>query len=114
MPLLDINRKQSKLKIKKEKKSVAGNPSANNNNNNTHNNVTLIKPVDIDSVKVPREEPSKSENAHLGAGDREIEKFVLVQQTFGSEKQNDSGNLKPNIEDILFKCICQGILTLFY
>jgi hypothetical protein len=39
----------------------------------------------------------------------EIEKFVLVQQTFGSEKQDDSGDLNPNIRSISFSMYMSGV-----
>lgn len=88
VPLLEINQKQSKL-VKKEEK-VGANPAANITTLKSR-----VKPVYSDSSsRVPREESSRVENnTHLGAGDRESEKFLLIRQTFGSHNQNgDRGN----------------------
>jgi hypothetical protein len=81
VPLLEINQKQSKL-VKKEEK-VGANLAAN---------ITPkfhVKSVYSDSSRVTREESSGVENnTHLGDGDRESEKFLLIHQTFGSQDQN--------------------------
>ena len=83
MPLLEINQKQSKL-VKNEKK-VGANPAANITTPKSH-----VKPVYSDSSsRIPHEESSGVENnTHLGDGDREREKFLLIRQTFGSQDQN--------------------------
>lgn len=82
VPLLEINQKQSKL-VKKEKK-VGANPAANITTPKFH-----VKSVYSDSSsRVPHEESSGVENTHLGDGDRESEKFLLIHQTFGSQDQN--------------------------
>jgi hypothetical protein len=83
VPLLEINQKQSKL-VKKEEK-VGANPAANITTPKFH-----VKSIYSDSSsRVPREESSGVENnTHLGDGDRESEKFLLIQQTFGSLDQN--------------------------
>jgi hypothetical protein len=82
VPLLEINQKQSKL-VKKEEK-VGANLAANITPPKFH-----VKSVYSDSSRVPHEESSGVENnTHLGDGDRESEKFLLIHQTFGSQDQN--------------------------